>query len=138
MPQNTTSLPTGTRAFNAVTANTTEAEAIFVSNTDGGLLALKEIDGVSAGAVTIRVYAVNVDKSPTQLAQFVVNGVFNEKIKGGAFGTADEFVNQKISVKGAENLGLKGASGIRITTQSSGPVAISLGATFDRRVDGPI
>ena len=53
MPQNTTTLPTGIRAFNAVTADVTEATALFVQSTDGGLLALKELDGVSAGAVTV-------------------------------------------------------------------------------------
>jgi hypothetical protein len=139
MPQNTTALPTGTRAFNAVTADTTEAVALFVSNTDGGQLALKELDGVSAGAVTIRVYGVNPDNSATQLAQFVTpTGNFNEKYKGGVFANPQEFLNQKISLKGAQNLGLLGTSGIRVTVQAAAPLAISLGAMLDRRIDGPI
>lgn len=139
MPQNTTILPTGTRAFNAVTADAVEATAILVLNGDGGQLALEEIDGVAAGAVTVRAYAVNTDGTTGQVYQFLTpTGNFNQTIKGGAYDNVDEFTYQKISLKGAIALGLFGAGGLKITVQAVGPTAISLGATLDRRVDGPI
>lgn len=139
MAQSTTVLPTGTRAFQEVTANVTETTAIFVANADGGQLALKQVDGISAGAVTLRVYSVNSDNTTTPLATFITpTGNFTQTFRGGAFATPDEFLNQKISQKGAQNLGLYNAGGIRITTQAAGPLAISLGAALDRRIDGPI
>lgn len=139
MAQNTTVLPTGVRAFNALAASASEVTSIFVANSDGGQLALKQIDGNAAGAVTIRVYAVNSDGTTAQLAQFVTpTGNFVQTFRGGAFATVDEFLTQRISQQGAQNLGLFGAGGIRITIQAGGAVAISLGAALDRRIDGPI
>lgn len=143
MAQNTTALATGIRAFNALTTSGTgEDTAITVLNGDGGQLALEEVDGTvgAGGTVTFRVYAIGIDGSSEQVGQFEVpaSSNFSFSFKGGAYGRVDEFLNQKISVKGAQNLGLVGVGGIRITAQAGAAVSVAIGATFDRRVDGPI
>ena len=138
MAQNTTVLPTGTRAFNALAATGGEDVAIFVASGDGGQLALEAVDGTTGAATVVKVYAVNVDGSASQIgAMSFPAGNFSQSIKGGMYGVVQEFLNQKISLRGAQNLGLLNTSGIRITVTAAPATAIAIGATLDRRVDGP-
>lgn len=137
MAQNTTILPTGTRAFNSLAATGGEDVIIFVPNGDGGQLSLEAIDGTVSAATVAKVYAVNVDGSATQIGQLSLpTGNFNMSFKGGMYATVQTFLNQKISLRGAQNLGLLNASGIRITVTAAGATAVALGASLDRRVDG--
>lgn len=137
MAQNTTILPTGTRAFNAIAATGAEDVIIFVPNGEGGQLSLEAIDGTVGASTVAKVYAVNVDGSATQIGQTTLaTGNFSQTFKGGLYATVQEFLNQKISLRGAANLGLLNSSGIRITVTAAGATAIALGASLDRRVDG--
>lgn len=137
MAQNTTILPTGTRAFNAIAATGAEDVIIFVANGEGGQLSLEAIDGTVSASTVAKMYAVNVDGSATQIGQTTLAaGNFSQTFKGGLYATVQEFLNQKISLKGAANLGLLNSSGIRITVTAVAATAIALGASLDRRVDG--
>ena len=137
MAQNTTILPTGTRAFNAIAATGAEDVIIFVPNGEGGQLSLEAIDGTVGASTVAKVYAVNVDGSATQIGQTTLaTGNFSQTFKGGLYAMVQEFLNQKISLRGAANLGLLNSSGIRITVTAAGATAIALGASLDRRVDG--
>jgi hypothetical protein len=137
MAQNTTILPTGTRAFNAIAATGAEDVIIFVPNGEGGQLSLEAIDGTVSASTVAKMYAVNVDGSATQIGQTTLAaGNFSQTFKGGLYATVQEFLNQKISLKGAANLGLLNSSGIRITVTAVAATTIALGASLDRRVDG--
>lgn len=137
MAQNTTILPTGTRAFNSIAATGAEDVIIFVPNGEGGQLSLEAIDGTVTASTVAKMYAVNVDGSATQIGQTTLAvGNFSQTFKGGLYATVQEFLNQKISLRGAANLGLLNSSGIRITVTAAALTAIALGASLDRRVDG--
>ena len=139
MAQNTTILPTGTRAFNSITkVGGAEEAIIFVANGEGGQLSLEAIDGTVSAVTVAKMYAVNVDGSATQIGETsLAIGTFSQAYKGGMYATVQEFLNQKISLRGAANLGLLNSSGIRITVTAAPGTLIALGASLDRRVDGP-
>jgi len=139
MAQTTTLVGSGARAFSATTlGGSTETQVLFVANTDGGALALKQLDGFTSAAITIKVYSVNSDGSTSQLGQFSANGNFSQAFRGGAFANAQENTNLKVSAQGLTNLGLLNAGGIKVTATGSSSNTISIGASLDRRVDGPI
>lgn len=140
MAQVTTVLPSGTRAFiDATIPDTTETEVLFIKSNDGGQLSLEEIDGISLEDGVIRVYAVaKGGATPLQLAERGVtfNTPFNFKFKG-VYAFPDELVPNPLPFRAAQNMGLIGGGGIRITIQLVDNASVQIGATCDRRVDGP-
>lgn len=143
MAQATAVLPTGVRAFNAVTTSgaVTDFTLLEVSAEPGGLLSLKSMDGTNSGeVVTVRVMSIREDNEPFEVARFTLQDpetAFSKVFKGGVYGHPDDLRARQISPKGTENLGLLG-SRFRVLISSSGATRVALGATFDRRVDGPL
>lgn len=140
MAQVNTTLPTGIRAFNAAVAVAgPEQEVLFVKGGDGGQLKLVEVDGHTTASSTIKVYSVQKGfATPAPIATFLVTapGNFNQKLKL-ALGQVDEVIPLNTPFRAATNLGMIGQGGIRITATLVGGGTISIGATTDRRVDGP-
>lgn len=142
MAQTTAGLPTGIRAFNKATTlvGGGEVTAILVRAGDGGQLSLESVDGVNGGnTTTIRAYAILADGRTSQLyeAEVASGANFDEVVKGGVYGTVDE-PPTKTSLAGAVALGQSGIAGFKITVAAATIITVSIGATFDRRVDGPI
>jgi hypothetical protein len=140
MPQAVTQLPTGIRAFNSVSpADASETEILFVKGGDGSQLSLVEIDGHTTAETTFRVYSVPRGfAAPQQIAEFSVAGAgrFNKKFSK-VLGAVDEVPVTNLPFKAAQDLGVLGGGGIRITVAITGGGTCEMGATLDKRLDGP-
>ena len=139
MAQNTTSLPTGIRAFNSVSpVAATETEILFVKGGDGSQLSLVEIDGTTSAATTVKVYSVAQGfATPLQVGEALfAAGKFNRKFSK-IFSAVDEVIPQNLPFRAAQSMGLIGGGGIRITVSIVGGGSCQMGATLDKRVDGP-
>lgn len=137
MPQVTTTLPTGVRVFNSVTLPAgQETDLVSILAGDGGQLTLEQLDGTASGATKLRVYSV-VRGVRSQVAEVDVSGQFLHKFEGGVITQPDDFVPNPLPFAQAVSFGLVGSGGIVVTGQNTAGGTIQIGATADRRIDGP-